>query len=188
MYSKFNTALNLLPLGGNKRLLDIGCGTGAFAELLLSRYPSLEIHVMDVSEEQLAHVRKKNLPLSIKTGSITDIDYPDSSFTWVTCFGVLQNFNGSVDKAIKEMARVVERQGHLFIVTMDAEYEGFKTGERKRNPHNTYFVPEELSGLVESEGITTIKMEAISGQELEGLIVPLHRWHTFFIWGHACPK
>lgn len=157
MYSKFYTALDLLPLDGNERLLDIGCGTGAFEELLLSKYPSLEIHAMDISAQQLQFLKQRNLPITVVTAPITDIPYLDSFFDCVTCFGVLQNFNGSVNLAIKEMARVLKKKGELFIITMDAEHIGFKSGERRPNPLQTYFVPEELKKMVETEGVAVIR-------------------------------
>lgn len=183
LYAKFHVALSLLPFGGKERVLDIGCGTGIFANMLANRYPFLEIHALEISEEQLRLARKRNPSLNFNIGSITDIPYPDSFFDCVTCFGVLQNFNGSIVSAIAEMGRVLKEGGNLFITTMDTDYIGFKLGERKPNPINTYYVPKELKELLESEGISVIRMEAISSKKLEGLIVPLHHWHTFFIWG-----
>lgn len=115
--------------------------------------------------------------------SITDISYSDSFFDVVACIGVLQNFNGSINSAISEMARVLKDKGYLFLVTMDADYIGFKSGGRKPDPINKYYVPEDLSKLLESKNISVIKTGAISSQKLEGVILPLHQWHTFFIWG-----
>ena len=60
MYSKFYVALSLLPLDSEERLLDIGCGTGAFEELLVQKHPALEIHAIDVSEKQLSFARQRN--------------------------------------------------------------------------------------------------------------------------------
>jgi len=183
MYSKFYVALSLLPLDGKERLLNIGCGTGAFEELLAGKYPALEIHAIDISEKELSFARQRNLSVNFRIGSITDIPYQDSFFDCVTCFGVLQNFNGSLLSAIAEMSRVLKERGDIFITTLDADYVGFKSGERNPNPINSYFVPEELNKLLESVGISPIRMAAISSKKLEGLIVPLHHWHRFFLWG-----
>lgn len=64
MYSKLYTALSLIPLKEEGRVLDIGCGTGALEELLIAKYPSWEIHAIDISEAQLKHAKQKGLPVN----------------------------------------------------------------------------------------------------------------------------
>lgn len=48
--------------GGGLRLLDIGCGTGASTEALLTAVPGSEVVAVDASAEMLAVARKKNWP------------------------------------------------------------------------------------------------------------------------------
>ena len=43
----------------NKKLLEVGCGVGAQTEILLKRFPHLEIHAVDVSQEQVAVARER---------------------------------------------------------------------------------------------------------------------------------
>lgn len=183
MYSKFYTALKLLPLWNGQRLLDIGCGIGAFEELLRIKYPSLEIHPMDISSEQLAIAKQKSPSLDFTIGSVMDIPYPEAFFDCVVCIGVLQNFDGSLDVAISEMVRVLKNGSHIFVVAMDADYIGFKSGERIPHPIHKYLVPEKLSELYKKVGCPILKMGAISSESIGGVIVPLHQQHTFFIWG-----
>ena len=151
MYSKFYVALSLLPLDCEERLLDIGCGTGAFEELLSGKYSALEIHAIDVSVKELSFARQRNLSVNFRIGSITNIPYPDSFFDCVTCFGVLQNFNGSLLSAITEMSRVLKERGDIFITTLDADFIGFNSSKRKSNSIFRYFVPEELKKLLGSD-------------------------------------
>lgn len=42
-----------------KKLLEVGCGVGAQTEILLKKYPQLEIHGVDVSEQQLDLARER---------------------------------------------------------------------------------------------------------------------------------
>jgi len=180
--SKFHAALDLILISNNFRLLDIGCGTGVFEELLLERYPSLDVCAIDTSKEQLRIAKEKNLKAEFKTGSILNIPYLDSFFGIVTCMGVLQNFNGSLSKAIAEMKRVLRKGGFIFLITLDSACIGFKSGRIKKNPINTYYVPEKLKDMIESNGFLIKGMDAISTKEI-GKISPLHQWHTFFILG-----
>lgn len=180
--TKFHAVLNLIPEAGDYSLLDIGCGTGVFEELLLKHYPSLRIKAIDVSKEQLRMARDKDLEVEFEFGSILDIPYPDSSFDIVTCIGVLQNFNGSLSNAITEMKRVLTKGGVIFLVTMDSECVDIKSGKINKNPLNTYYVPEELGEMLEHNGFIIERMDAISTNEV-GVVLPLHQWHTFLISG-----
>jgi ubiquinone/menaquinone biosynthesis C-methylase UbiE len=180
--SKFHAALNLIPESGDYSLLDIGCGTGVFEELLIERNPSLNIKAIDISREPLRNAREKNLNVEFEIGSISDIPYKDSSFDMVTCIGVIQNFNGSLSTAITEMKRVLMTGGLVILITMDSKYVGFKSGKKDRNPLNTYYIPEDLKLMLEADGFLTESMFAIKTNEI-GVVLPLHQWHTFLISG-----
>lgn len=43
----------------SKKLLEVGCGVGAQTEILLKRFPHLEIHAVDVSPEQVSLARER---------------------------------------------------------------------------------------------------------------------------------
>lgn len=181
LLSKFQVALDIVPFSTVSKVLDIGCGTAVFEEMLLQNYPSLDICAIDVSEEQLKLAKQKNLKINFKKGSITDIPFPDESFECVTCIGILQNFDGSIDEAIDEIYRVLKKQGILYLATIDSECRDIKNGKIAKNPLNKYYVPEELKALLETKGFETMKTGAISTEKIKDAILPLHHWHTFFI-------
>ena len=104
-------------------------------------------------------------------------------FDCVTCLEVLQNFNGSVEAAISELIRILKRGGKFFLTTLDKNYIGFKSGERRRNPINRYYSPEDLVSLCESFGISIKRLGAISTDSTEFELLPLHASHVFFIYG-----
>ena len=165
LLSKFQVALDIVPFSTVSKVLDIGCGTAVFEEMLLQNYPSLDICAIDVSEEQLKLAKQKNLKINFKKGSITDIPFPDESFECVTCIGILQNFDGSIDEAIDEIYRVLKKQGILYLATIDSECRDIKNGKIAKNPLNKYYVPEELKALLETKGFETMKTGAISTYE-----------------------
>lgn len=68
----------MLPAMASARVLDIGIGTGAFAELVARE--GLEIHGIDISTEMLEQCRCKHPGFSLKVGSFVDIPYRDGLF------------------------------------------------------------------------------------------------------------
>ena len=48
--------LDWLKPHSGMRWVDVGCGNGAFPELILSRFAPTEVHGIDPSEAQLEHV------------------------------------------------------------------------------------------------------------------------------------
>src|SRR6266436_3757131 len=64
------------------RWIDIGCGSGAFCELLVERCAPVEVHGIDPSEAQLAFARKR--PASrlaqFRQGDAMALPFPDDSF------------------------------------------------------------------------------------------------------------
>jgi len=54
-----NTFLNWLAPSRGLRWIDIGCGSGAFTELLVERYAPAEVQGIDPSEAQLAFARAR---------------------------------------------------------------------------------------------------------------------------------
>lgn len=53
----------------NKKLLEVGCGVGAQTEILLERFPHLEIHAVDISPEQI-EVAKDRLSSFVDSGQL----------------------------------------------------------------------------------------------------------------------
>ena len=93
-----------------KKILDVGCGTGVLEQLLIQKYPHLDIYALDVSVEMLKIAKNKEIRnTSFSVGSITNIPYTNEEFDVVICIGVLQNFNGSPNIAINELRRVTRR-------------------------------------------------------------------------------
>ena len=105
----------------------------------------------------------------------------------VVSVGILQNFNGSLDKAISELCRVVRVGGYLYVVTLDKDCIWFKEGIKKMNPINTYYSPEDLMNRIKEEGFSIEDARSISLLDIDSMkrgndfILPLHETHTFFI-------
>src|SRR5688500_17949105 len=104
-------ALGLLPpAAGPRRLLDVGCGTGANLELL-ARYG--EASGVDVSAEALAFCRARGLT-RVHLGAAERLPVPDASVDVVTALDVVEHLDD--DRAgLREMRRVLRPGGCALI-------------------------------------------------------------------------
>ncbi len=77
-----------LPDGFSPRhILDLGCGNGNVAALLLKGFTDAEFILLDASEEILKESQKRfegHLNLSFHHAYFQDIDYPKDSFDQIT--------------------------------------------------------------------------------------------------------
>ena len=106
------------PLG--LRWIDIGCGNGAFTELLVERCSPVEVQGIDPSEAQLAFARTR--PSShlakFRQGDAMALPFADSSFDAAVMALVLV-FVPNPAKGVREMFRVVVPGGEVVTYMWD---------------------------------------------------------------------
>lgn len=97
------------------KVLDIGCGPGVLARELLDR--GYEFWGVDASPRMIEECRKhfgKNDRAHFALADATSLEFPDELFDAVICMGVIDRIP-AYDAALKEMARVVKKDGTLLI-------------------------------------------------------------------------
>jgi SAM-dependent methyltransferase len=99
-----------LPAGG--RWLDVGCGTGALTETVLTRADPVEVVGLDPSEGFLTHARNRctDPRSSFRTGDARSLPFPDDGFD-VVVSGLALNFVPDASRAAAEFARVAVAGG-----------------------------------------------------------------------------
>jgi ubiquinone/menaquinone biosynthesis C-methylase UbiE len=112
------------PLG--LRWIDIGCGNGAFTELLVERCSPVEVQGIDPSEGQLAFARTRPAARLAKfhQGDALALPFPDGSFDAAVMALVLV-FVPDPAKGVDEMVRVVGSGGTVATYMWDMLGGGF---------------------------------------------------------------
>jgi SAM-dependent methyltransferase len=96
----------------NARWLDVGCGTGAFTELVLGSCQPASIVGIDPFPEQIDYA--KSLPTArdaeFRVGDVLNLPFPDRSFD-VVASALVINFIPDRPRGIAEMRRVTKPGG-----------------------------------------------------------------------------
>jgi trans-aconitate 2-methyltransferase len=111
-----SAVLERLPLAGDERVLDAGCGSGRVTSLLLDRLPRGSVVALDVSEEMLEQARANlghdprvtlvradlgGRPLPVEGG--VDAVFSNAAFHWVR----------NHDALFRNLSRVLRAGGRL---------------------------------------------------------------------------
>ena len=94
----------------NLRWLDIGCGNGAFTQLLVQHCVPLTIEGVDPSEGQLAFARERLSTPVFRQGDAMELPFADDTFD-AAVMALVVFFIPDPGRGVAEMARVVRPGG-----------------------------------------------------------------------------
>lgn len=108
------------------RWLDVGCGNGAFTELLVARCAPRVVHGIDPSEAQLAFARMRpgTQMVQYRLGDAMALPFTDDAFD-VAVMPLVIFFVPDPAVGVAEMVRVVRRGGLVAAYAWDMERGGF---------------------------------------------------------------
>ncbi len=107
------------------KILDVGCGIGAFEQYL----PGLNITGVDFSEEMLREARKRSDKTFVQ-GDAKTLGFDDSTFDAVFTVATLE-FLEDYRKAVSEIARVTRPKGKLLVMMLNTRSEYFRENVRR---------------------------------------------------------
>lgn len=127
--------IEISPHSGS--VLDVGCGTGVYTEFY-ERW-GLDAVGVDLSKNAVATASEFGSN-HYCTGSAPALPFRDSSFDLVHCFSVLYHLTDDTDweTALRELARVTKRTGHLLLRIEWSESEGKIAPHYKRRSKQRY--------------------------------------------------
>ena len=120
------TFLDWLAPESGMRWLDVGCGNGAFTEMLVERCAPLSVQGVDPSEAQLAYARARpaSRVAQFRQGDAMALPFPDDTFD-AAVMPLVIFFVPDPARGVAEMARVVRPGGIVTAYAWDMVGGGF---------------------------------------------------------------
>jgi ubiquinone/menaquinone biosynthesis C-methylase UbiE len=162
------------------RILEVGCGTGFWLNLLSSRVKSA--YGLDYSLGMLGQAKGRSAPLRLSRGDAVHLPYQDNSFDLLYCVDAIHHF-GKPDIFISEAFRVLRSGGALAVVGSDPHsgddtwyvydyFEEVLETDLQRFPNDPFLKKNSCSQLAllsdkaYQTGLEKIKIAAVSEEQL----------------------
>ena len=137
--------LDLLEVKPNRRIADIGCGTGYV--LAMARERGLKAFGVDISSVALRKAKSQvKEPVRVILAESENLPWPEGSFDYVIILGSLEHFLDP-SQAIREVDRILTAGGQAAILVPNSHH--------LRAIYNVYKYGEILSDLQEFERFAT---------------------------------
>lgn len=101
-------------------ILDVGCGDGFVASIILSNRSGKFDVGIDMSEDEIRYAKKSGSYKKAMVGNVHNLPFRESSFETVFSNSVIEHIP-NLNLALSEMARVLKKDGQ-FIITVPTPY------------------------------------------------------------------
>ncbi|HSC50925.1 MAG TPA: class I SAM-dependent methyltransferase [Gaiellaceae bacterium] len=116
----FDVAFDVIAALSPRRVLEVGCGLGTFAERL-ARETRAEVVATDLSPRMVELARERGL--DARVADVEHLPFADGEFDCAVANAMLYHVE-QLDRALSELARVLEPAGRLVAVTIGTEHLG----------------------------------------------------------------
>jgi len=148
------------------RLIDIGCGPGAFLCLVEETYPGIQLNALDISPEMVQETRERLSDTAIATvGDSEHMPLEDGQYKVVTCNMSIHHYPHPQD-ALNEMYLILKPGGVLLLNDMDcvAPIRAVANWLFPRLPGGDVkmYNRKEIEGMVRQAGFWSVRYRKIS--------------------------
>ena len=110
-------ALDAIAEAAPQRVLEVGAGTGAFAERIF-RELGADVTAVDLSPRMVELARERGVPASV--ADVQELPFGDGTFDCLAALWVLHHVP-DLDRGLGELARVLGPGGHLVVLAFGRE-------------------------------------------------------------------
>lgn len=181
-----------------RRLLDIGCGAGNYTLKLLSRLPSLEVTLADLSQPMLVRAKQRigecsSAAVSTMQGDVRELDLGENVFDIVVAGAVLHHLRGEQEwfDTFAKIHRSLAPGGTFWVYDL-LDHEIAEVADEMKERHGRYLVGlkgEEYRDLVfgwieqeDSPRPLTFQLDVLRQVGFEEIDV-LHKNVSFAVFG-----
>jgi SAM-dependent methyltransferase len=105
-------------LSAGQRVLDVGCGPGAFTAVALERLGPGLVSALDPTPHFVSTIRERHPGLDVRQAAAEEIPYADAAFD-VAASQLVFHFVSDPERGVREMARVVRPGGVVVACVWD---------------------------------------------------------------------
>jgi ubiquinone/menaquinone biosynthesis C-methylase UbiE len=150
------------------RILDIGCGSGEFLRFL----EPMERVGLDLAISGLKKTRIQSPLSKLVQAEAEALPFRGESFDHIACLGSLEHFR-DMGQALKEMARILNRDGYACILVPNSKFIGrpiyelrWRFAPRCSQPIERLGSLDEWKKILKDNGFQIIKVEKYNGVHL----------------------
>jgi ubiquinone/menaquinone biosynthesis C-methylase UbiE len=149
--------LDALALEPDDRLLDVGCGGGAFLRHVRAT-AGCEATGLDHSSAMVRLARSKSPELRIVQADAAAAPFTDGEFTVLSCLVAFFFFPNPL-QALREFRRVLDpERGRLAVMTTAPEAKGTEAAPYPLATRGYFYTDDELVGLAREAGFSSARM------------------------------
>ena len=149
--------LAALDLAGDDRLLDVGCGGGAFLRHAAAT-AGCGLTGLDHSRDMVRLARRKTPAARIVEGDVAAMPFVEGAFTAVSSIAAFFHFPDGA-AALREIRRVLDpERGRAAILTTAAQAAGTQAAPEPIASRSHFYSDEELVALALAAGFRTARL------------------------------
>ena len=117
--TRFEVCLDMLDAGAGMRILDVGCGSGVFADMVAA-VGGTEVTAVDGNREAVSFAEHQfsRSNLSFVHGLVDELAFESSSFDRISCLEVIEHIHPEQGRAVMQtFHRLLAPGGRLVIST-----------------------------------------------------------------------
>jgi 2-polyprenyl-3-methyl-5-hydroxy-6-metoxy-1,4-benzoquinol methylase len=117
--TRFEVCLDMLDVGPSMHVLDAGCGSGVFADMVAA-VPGTEVTAVDGNRDAISFARQQfgRSNLEFRNGLVDELAFESASFDRVSCLEVIEHIHPEQGRAVlRTFHRLLSPGGRLLIST-----------------------------------------------------------------------